>query len=109
MPNTYPTLDTARGSDPVNATQLSVDRAEDGTARGRSYGADKVRFKIVHPGLSSSDKTTLDTFYSDNRLLTVTYVSPADSASRTCIFAAKPEYKREAGSYWTATVLLEEV
>lgn len=109
MPNTYPTLDTDYGSDPDNATQLSIDRAEDGTARARSYGGDKVRFKLVHGGMDATDKSTLDTFYSTNRLLPITYVSPADGVSRTCIFAARPEYKREPGSYWTATVLLEEV
>lgn len=109
MPATYPTLDTDYGSDPDNSTGLKIDRAEDGTARGRSYGGDKARIKVVHRSLDSADKATLDAFYATNRLLAITYVSPSDSVSRTCIFAAAPTYKREPGTYWTAAVLLEEV
>lgn len=106
---TYPTLATAYGSDPQPLAQIKVDRAEDGSARGRSLGNDKTRFKIEHPRLSSSDKATLDAFYSANRLLEITYVSPADGNTYTCLFARAPAWERHPGSFWTATVELEEV
>ena len=104
----YPVLSTNYGSDPVPITKVNVDRAEDGTGRARSYTADKVRFTLVHEHLSSGDKTTLDAYYSTNRLLSFDYVSIADSVTRTCIFAAPIKHKREFGDFWTATVELEE-
>lgn len=105
----YPTLPTSYGADPQNATKLLIDRAEDGTARVRSYANDKASFKIQHPYLDATSKSTLDTFYTTNRLLTFSYTSPADGATRTCVFAAKPVYKYEPGGYYTATVMMEEV
>jgi hypothetical protein len=105
----YPDLMTAYGSDPVPIEQLEVDRAEDGTARVRSKGTDKARFTLVHPRLNSTDKSTLDSFYSTNRLLEITYACKTDSASYTCVFAGPPKYERHPGSYWTATVMLEQV
>lgn len=106
---TYPTLDTLYGSDPEPISKPAIDRAEDGTARVRNYGNDKVKIKLSHPWLNSTDKATLDAFYAANRLLTITYSTVSDGVSRTCVFAAKPAYKREVGSFWTATVLMEEV
>lgn len=105
----YPTLDTAYGSDPEPIGKPAIDRAEDGTARVRNYASDKVRIKLAHPWLNATDKATLDAFYAANQLLEITYVSPSDSVSRTCVFAAAPSYKREVGSFWTATVMLEQV
>lgn len=105
----YPDLPTDYGSDPEPLDQAKIDRAEDGTARARSLGADKVKFKLKHPRLSASDKSTLDAFYAANRLLEVAYTCKTDSAAYTCIFAAAPRYERHPGSFWTATVELEQV
>jgi len=106
---TYPTLSTAYGSDPDPLPSIDIDRSEDGTARGRALGNDKARFRITHRWLSAADKSTLDAFYSANRLLAFDYVSPADGATYSCIFVGKPKYERHVGDYWTATVQFEQV
>jgi hypothetical protein len=109
--NTYPTLKTSFGSDPV-ATDggVFIDRAEDGTARVRSYWATtNAKITLTHTGISAADQTILDAFYLANRLLAFTYVSPIDSVSRTCLFAGPPTYKLGEGMILTATVKLEEV
>jgi hypothetical protein len=106
----YPTLPTSYQSDPKPIKSLTIDRAEDGTARVRSYFAsDKVTFSIKHETLSSSQKATLDAFYAANRLLTFDYTSPADSVTRTCVFASPIAYTRQPGDYWDATVEMEQV
>lgn len=106
---TYPTLPTSYGSDPAPANSLVIDRAEDGTGRARSFGADKAKYKVVHPWLSAADKSALDAFYAANRLLAFNYTSPADDTLRSCLFAGPVAWKREPGSRWTATVGMEQV
>ena len=109
MMATYPTLPTRSGADPSPATSLVIDRAEDGTGRARSFGADKVKFKIVHPWLSASDKSTLDAFYATNRLLPFDYTSRADDVLRSCLFAGPIEWVRDSRNRWTATDGMEQV
>ena len=105
----YPDLPTAYGSDPDQLAMIKIDRADDGSARARALGSDKVRFKLEHPRLSSADKATLDAYYAANRLLEFDYVSKADGNTYTCMFAKAPRYEVHPGSRWTATVDLEEV
>jgi hypothetical protein len=109
--NTYPPLKTSFGSDPVVTDGgVAIDRAEDGTARVRSYWTTpNAKFTLTHAGISSTDKAMLDAFYAANRLLAFTYVSPIDLVSRTCLFAATPTYKLAEGGILTATVKIEEV
>lgn len=107
---TYPTLSTSYGSDlkPVNG--ISVDRAEDGTARVRSFHvSDKGTFPVAHPWLSAANKSTLDAFYAANRLLPFDYTSPTDSVLRVCVFAAPIRYTRKPGEFWDAVVEMELV
>lgn len=106
---TYPTLPTRYGCDFTPATSLVIDRAEDGTGRARSYGADKGKAKVVHPYLDAADRAVLDAFYAANRLLPYDYTSPADNVMRSCMFAGPIDWKREPGSRWTATVGMEQV
>jgi hypothetical protein len=107
---TYPDLPTARGSDPEPVNQIDIDRAEDGTARGRSfYSADRVRITVVHPLLTAAQKTTLAAFYSSNRLVAFTYLSPSDSVSRSMLFAKPPAYVNRPGGRFDATVEMEQV
>jgi len=105
----YPDLMTGYGGDADPIDMVKIDRAEDGTARGRAYGADKARFTVTHPRLNSTDKSTLATFYSTNRLLEFTFASKHDGVTYTCIFSKPPQYERHPGSYWTATVEMEQV
>lgn len=106
---TYPDLPTAYGSDPDPLAMTKIDRADDGSARGRALGSDKVRFKLVHPRLSAADKATLDAYYAANRLLEFDYVSKTDGNTYTCIFVKAPRPEVHPGSRWTMTVELEEV
>lgn len=106
---TYPTLPTSPGSDPEPINKIDIDRAEDGTARGRAYGSDKHRMQLEHPWLTAAEKATLAAFYSANRLLPFDYVSPCDGVSRAMLFSKPIAYRREVGQYWTAKVEAEEV
>ncbi len=105
---TYPTLDTERGSDPEPMTGPTIDRAEDGSARARSYGPDKVRITVVHPLVSQADRDTLDGFYQANRLLPYDYTSPSDGITRVMLFAAPPRYVNRPGQRFDITVEMEE-
>jgi len=106
----YPVLPTSFKSDPSPIKSLEIDRAEDGTARVRSFfAADKSQIKIDHPWLSVAQKSTLDAFYAANRLLSFDYLSPTDNITRECVFAAPPKYERKYGEFWSAEVQLEEV
>ena len=106
---TYPTFVTAPGSDLEPIQSVEIDRAEDGTARGRSYyTSDKHIGKVVHPWMTAAEKATLDAFYTTNRLLAFDYTSLGDNVSRSMLFAGAPKYKREVGEFWTATVPMEQ-
>lgn len=107
---TYPTLPTRSGGDPQPINGIEIDRAEDGTARGRSfYGSDKVRFALEHPWLTAAQKATLAAFYTANRLIPFNYASGSSGATHNCLFAKPPAYIYHAGGYWTAKVAMEEV
>lgn len=105
----YPALPTECGSEPSPITKIDIDRAEDGTARARSFHpTDKHGMTLEHKALDSTDKTTLADFYTANRLIPFGYTSPADGVARTCIFAGPPEWIAEPGERWTAKVKIEE-
>lgn len=105
---TYPALPTEYRSDPQPITRLAIDRAEDGTARGRAYhAADKVKIKVIHPLLTAADKATLDAFYATNRLIQFDYEA-IDGVTRSMLFAAPIQYERHPGSRWTASVDMEQ-
>lgn len=106
---TYPDLPTKRGSDPEPLTKTNIDRAEDGTARGRNYGDDKVKISVEHPYLTAAEKATLDAFYTANRLVPFDYLSPSDGVSRSMLFARAPQYLAGPGNRYTARVEMEQV
>jgi hypothetical protein len=106
---TYPTLKTAYGSDPKPFKSIEVDRAEDGTARARSYGSDKVQINVKHEWLESGDLATLKAFYTANRLLSFDYTSPADGVARVCVFSSPIAYEIQPGNRTTAIVEMDEV
>ncbi|MFA7278905.1 MAG: hypothetical protein WC100_02310 [Sterolibacterium sp.] len=109
---TYPTLTkgvVSSSSTEKTLDDLQVDRATNGAPRIRAlYTAAKKQFTVIHEGAVTADKSTMQTFYGTNRLLSITFVWPADSASYTCYFAAPPQYKPVDGGYWTITNELTE-
>lgn len=105
---TYPTLPTRSGSDPKPATKIDIDRAEDGTARARSYGTDKVEIPLNHPMLTAAQKATLAAFYTANRLIEFDYVSLGDGTTYSCLFDGPITWQRDTSGRYTATVKLVE-
>lgn len=104
----YPTLPTSVDSEVTVADGLVADRATNGALKVRSlYTSDKKTFRLIHE-ISTSQKSTLDTFYGTNKLLNVDYTSPFDGVTYTVRFRRAPQYKATA-VHWFATVELEEV
>lgn len=105
---TYPTLPTKSGSDPKPVPTIEIDRAEDGTARARSYGSDKVEIQVVHPYLTAAEKTILVDFYMANRLIEFDYVSLSDGSTYACLFDGPIAWQRDSRERHTATVKMVE-
>lgn len=105
---TYPTLPTKSGSDPRPVTGPDIDRAEDGTARARNYGADKVEIQLTHPFMTAAQKTTLSAFYTANRLIKFDYVSLSDGVTYSCLFAEQITWQRDSAGRHTASIKLAE-
>ena len=104
----YPTLPTAYGSDPKPINGLSIDRAEDGTGRVRSFqSVDRADIPLTHR-ITAAQKSTLDAYYSANRLLTFDYVSPPDGLLRTCVFSGAPSYRLYYDGRYEAKVTLAQ-
>lgn len=107
---TYPTLPTEFKSDPKPLNKLDIDRAEDGTARARSfYTSDKHGIPLTHPRITAAEKATLAAFYAANRLIPFDYVSLTDGGTYSCLFAKPPRYELHSDGRWTAAVELEQV
>ena len=109
--NTYPTLPTSYGSDPTPIDVLSITRTVNGTAHVKVLlTSDKSTIQIKHPSLTSSQKSTLDAFWTANRGVLITYVSPADGVSRTCYIKKQPAYVKVQSpvDLWDANVTIEE-
>lgn len=71
-------------------TDLQIDRATNGAARGRMfYTSPKRTFDFEHM-LTTAERATLDAFYSSNMTASFTFTWPLDGVSYTCIFGAAP-------------------
>lgn len=106
---TYPTLPTAYDSEIKPMAKVVIERAEDGTGRGRAFFAsEKAQITIKHTFLTATQKATLDGFYIANRLLQVTYTDWFGT-THTAIFTGAPVYKMRVGNYCDAAVTLEDV
>lgn len=82
-------------------------RASNGALKTRvMYSGDKKVFTLLHI-FGTSSKSTLDSFYGTNRLLTWTLAF--DGGTSTCVFAGPPQYKPQPGSIYSVTVTAEEV
>lgn len=105
----YPSFGHLRsGPGPSRSDGQEIVRASNGALKVRRlYSATKSDFAIDHM-LSAAEKTTLDSFYTTNRDLDVSYTSPEDGATYTVRFAAPPQYLRFP-SWYQARVRLMEV
>ena len=104
--STYPTFtyNPSQRSDEALLDDLQIDRASNGTPRGRAfYTAPKKVFTVVHEAMTSAERATLLAFYAANRLLTFDFVWAADGVTYICLFAAAPKSTITSGTYWTVT------
>lgn len=106
----YPTLPWLRegtaadrdgGFEPVRATNGALKVR-------RLYSTEKQSFQIAN-WLTDAQKTTLESFYTANRLAHVTLTTPWDGASYTACFVAAPVYEWQYNDRWIARVRMFEV
>ena len=107
----YPAISFALASDPNIKDGVVVDRAMNGTARGRNlYDSKKYApIQLRHVGVSTADKNTLETFYDNNRAAAVD-VTWVDGTSRSMIMTGikiAPWAKHLAK--WDVSIAVEEV
>ena len=94
MANAYPSSlgQVKAGSDVIPQSGTRIDRASNGDVRGQIlYSALRQVFKVIHY-LTAAQKTTLDTFYTTNAALEITFTWAIDSAAYNCIFMDAPKY-----------------
>lgn len=88
----YPNFAQLVGSRAIPQSGIRVDRASNGDVRSQIlYSADRKDFIVLHD-LGSTDKGTLDTFYSTNKALELTFTWLADSQNYNCSFKDAPQY-----------------
>jgi hypothetical protein len=80
--------------DAVYRDGRQMDVGADGLSRIRKLHADRIAtFNITHPGLSATDKTTLESHYSANATLVFNYTSPLDGVTYSVSYASRPHWK----------------
>lgn len=104
----YPTLNTNEVSRMTVASGHDPRRATNGALKVRRlFSAEKASFALVHD-LTGAQKTTLDSFYTTNKDLDVTYTWPGTGSSYTVRFVGAPQPTWTAWG-WRMQVRLEEV
>lgn len=103
----YPDFPVLRDSTAKRRDGLQIDRAVNGSARGRQlWAATKATLVLKHV-LSDAERATLDAFYLANRGLEVSVDNVL--ASGDFLISAPPQYRQITVSMWEASVTLEEV
>lgn len=108
----YPTFayNPSQSSTEEMLDDVQIDRASNGAAKGRAfYTTPKMKFTVVHEGLSAAEKATLMAFYAANRALEVDFLWVADSVTYTVIFSAPPKPAITSGLHWSVTTFMEQV
>ena len=105
---TYPTLPIAVGASYETKTDRVLERASNGTLRGRvSFTAPKRVFKIKHPALSISERDTLTAFHAANMASVFSF--DWLGTNYTCVFGSDPSYSAINGLLCDVDLTLEEV
>ena len=104
----YPAYAQSYDSREVRLQGRQIDRATNGVAKARSFfAAEKKTWTIVHPALTSAERTALESFYASNMLTTFSFVWNGDGATYTVMFGEQdPVYVPLPGSRWQVTVSL---
>jgi len=109
MANAYPSFGQVKaGSDVIPHSGTRIDRASNGDVRGQIlYSAVRQVFKVIH-SLDATQKGTLDTFYTNNADLEITFTWAVDSAAYNCIFMDAPKYTPITTSLFRVEVMLAQ-
>ena len=102
----YPSIGYSREKSQFNPLSGNrLDRADDGTPRIRSFfTADQYELTIHHPAISSTDKGTIESFYSLNKAAFVTFTRQTDSQQFSVLMLNPPEVRHVSGDLWDVTV-----
>lgn len=105
----YPNLGQTTESRESWEDDVKIDRASNGTARGRAlFAGPKLALQIAHI-CERADLDSLLAFYDSNRLLSVDVTWAGDNVTRQMIFSAPPDVQHEGGLIWRVTSRLVEV
>lgn len=104
----YPTLITKYSKHHEPIGKVVIDRAEDGTARARSFSNLKYGYEFSHPMINNTDKLALEAFYVANRLLPFSYTSLLDAVVGDYLFS-EIRFVWNPGSLWIVNVKIEQV
>lgn len=105
----YPNLGQTTQSRESWEDDVKIDRASNGTARGRAlFAGRKATLQIAHI-CERGDVNTLLAFYDTNRLLPVDVTWLGDGVTRQMLFAGPPDVQPEGGMLWRVTSKLEQV
>lgn len=86
----YPSYFQRAGTSETWVDDVTIDRAVNGTPKGRAYFTAKKRaFTVVHL-LNPTDRVALETFYNTNRLLAMTFTFMPNNTVYNVLFARAP-------------------
>lgn len=104
----YPSLGQTTQSREAWIDDVQIERASNGTARGRAlFAGRKLTLQVAHV-VERGDVTTLLSFYDSNRLLPVDVTWAGDGATRAMLFDSSPDVQPEGGTLWRVTSRLVE-
>jgi hypothetical protein len=104
----YPTFPQLLGSTRETFDDLTLDRAIDGTGRGRAFFVGRQDRFVLRHVLRPADWTTLLTFYDTNRTLPITLKFDGDGATYSNVmFSRAPRPVYEGAGWIEAEVNLE--
>jgi len=104
----YPNLGQTTQSRESWEDDVKIERASNGTARGRAlFAGRKLELQIAHV-VERSDVATLLSFYDTNRLLPVDVTWAGDGVTRAMLFAGPPDVRPEGGTLWRVTSRMVE-
>ena len=106
MPNTYPDVDATSTIKAFRENEVTI--SESGVIRGQDLNADDLyRITITHLAISSSDVTTLRTFFDNNRNVAITTRTLKDGHNYNCVLSEEPNIKDRGADHKDVTQSLE--
>lgn len=104
----YPNIGQTTQSRESWIDDVQIERASNGSARGRAlFAGRKLALQVAHV-VERSDVATLLAFYDSNRLLPVDVTWAGDGVTRSMLFDSSPDVQPEGGTLWRVTSRLVE-